>query len=85
MLMIDHFFERETKLLEISKRGEEKFLNSNVRRILLGGYFAISHLLHALSAILLCLLHRERVVTSTYVLSKDFKQYTFSSSKLLMS
>ena len=57
MLMIDHFLERETKLLEISKRGEEKYLNSNVRCTFLGGYFAISHLLHALSAILLCLLH----------------------------
>ena len=57
MLMIDHFLERETKLLEISKRGEEKYLNSNVWRIFLGGYFAISHLLHALSAVLLCLLH----------------------------
>ena len=47
MLMIDHFLERETKLLEISKRGEEKYSNSNVRRIFLGGYFAV----------LLCLLH----------------------------
>ena len=56
MLMIDHFLKRETKLLEISKRGEEKYLNSNVQRIFLGGYFAKSHLLHALSAVLLCLL-----------------------------
>ena len=64
MLMIDHFLERETKLLEISKRGEEKYLNSNVRRILLGGYFAISHLLHALSA---AIRHRERVVTSAHM------------------
>ena len=82
MLMIDHFLERETKLLEISKRREEKYLNSNVRRIFLGGYFAISHLLHALCHIALftalalgrfgsravnAIRHRERVVTSTYI------------------
>ena len=65
MLMIDHFLERETKLMEISKRGEGKYLNSNVRRIFLGGYLAISHLLHALSAFVYCTRPRALRVSSS--------------------
>ena len=78
MLMIDHFVERETKLLEISKRGEEKYLNSNVRRISRRLFcdkpltirspcrIALFTALALGSRAVNTIQHRERVVTSTY-------------------
>ena len=57
MLMIGHFIGKETKLLELSKRREETVLEFKCTADFLGGYLAISYLLHALCAALLCLLH----------------------------
>ena len=57
MLMIGHFIGKETKLLELSKRGEETQLEFKRTAHYLGGYLAISYLLHVLRAVLLCLLH----------------------------
>ena len=57
MLTIGHFIGKETKLLELSKRGEETQLEFKRTARCLGGYLAISYLLHALHAVLLCLLH----------------------------
>ena len=57
MLTIGHFIGKETKLLKLSKRGEETQLEFKRTIHFLGGYLAISYLLHALPAVLLCLLH----------------------------
>ena len=62
--MIGHFIGKETKVLELSKREEETvFIEFERTAHFLGGYLAISYLLHALCAVLL---HGECVVTSTY-------------------
>ena len=42
MLMIGHFIGKETKLLELSKRGEETQLEFICTAHFLGGYLAIS-------------------------------------------
>ena len=57
MLTIGHFIGKETKLLELSKRGEKTQLEFKRTAHFLGGYLAISYLLHALPVVLLCLLH----------------------------
>ena len=43
--------------MNLSKRGEETQLEFKRTAHFLGGYLAISYLLHALHAVLLCLLH----------------------------
>ena len=60
MLTIGHFIGKEkkiTRVMNLSKRGEETQLEFKRTAHFLGGYLAISYLLHALHAVLLCLLH----------------------------
>ena len=57
MLMIAHFIGKESKLLELSKQGEEIVLEFKHTVHFLGGYLMINYLLHALHAVLYCLLH----------------------------
>ena len=57
MLVIGHFIGRKTELLDLSKQGKEAVVKFKHTVHYLGNYFAISHFLHALRVVLLCLLY----------------------------
>ena len=96
MLIIGHFKGRETKLPELSKRGDETVLEFKRTTHFLGGYFTTYYMpsvLHCFvyytrslgSRAVNTMRHGERVVTSTYRLCcTQLKQFTVLYAVLLL-